>query len=725
MAVLTSTSPRERAMEALKRSGNPFRNYFARHPDDDVCARYHVPELYARERTQLLAVVDLYRYDAAMHSEVVPILGNKGAGKTHLLYSLKHGPANGWQLVVTPGTYQKGSEFAEYVLFQIIDTLLGGGRQRGKRPLEFVGEDLARKLVRGALTNLTPAERMELFPAPGLARWARKLGIGAGQAAERTQWLVETFSRPSGLPVRAACQEANLDPASLCNVVNSYVDRTEPRNTAGQMRRRIYHGFLRSVLLGEESDLAAFLTDGFAALEYQVRPSRQDLVIALFKALMDVFLTLKIPVVVAFDQLEDLLLARRTDDGHRVSESFFAGIVQLMHQVDGLCFLIFAERGLWNRFVPSLDGYIQDRLNNPIHLPDHGTIKTLRLEAPPEDLVRRVVAARLRPALEDVPDADELDALFPFTEDQVARVARTEPTLRDMLQQFRLLFDHVIYGAPLQTGSEPPADTRWAPLPEVKRFLQVETPVAAPAEPPPVVAAAPIVPPAEPVIARIDPPEATKPQTTGPARVNLTDLWLQEVQTARLKLEPEGALTGATRELQAGLGVFLQTCLEHGVKVGPWRLMHVVSEWTFGDHPTYGAMSIAHWIGKSGQPWRLGVGLFLGRGPGKPKDLQVKLAAFDGTPPVIDQLVLLRPIDDTTLSGKSKTLWDDATKRQHQMRLEPVGLDEFAAVYGFPRWLSAVTESLGAGQSLPNLADFIQEHCASLLGCVCLPENRE
>ena len=32
-------------------------------------------------------------------------------------------------------------------------------------------------------------------------------------------------------------------------------------------------------------------------------------------------------------------------------------------------------RGLWNRFVPSLDGYIQDRLNNPIHLPEHGTIK--------------------------------------------------------------------------------------------------------------------------------------------------------------------------------------------------------------------------------------------------------------------------------------------------------------------------------------------------------------
>src|SRR5439155_13782684 len=103
----------------------------------------------------------------------------------------------------------------------------------------------------------------------------------------------------------------------------------------------------------------------------------------LFKALMGVLQSLRVPVVVAFDQLEDLLLARRSDDAHRTAEAFFAGIVQAMHQLDGIAFLIFAERGLWNRFVPSLDGYIQDRLNNPIHVPGHGTLQALRLEAPP------------------------------------------------------------------------------------------------------------------------------------------------------------------------------------------------------------------------------------------------------------------------------------------------------------------------------------------------------
>src|SRR5688572_24242482 len=173
----TTRSLPERALEVLRRAGNPFRNYFARNPDDEVCARYHVPELFATEREQLLGVVDLYRYDPTTHSEVVPVLGNKGAGKTHLLHSIKHGSEGGWQLLVTPGTYQKDNEFLEYLLFQVIDTLLGGGRQKGARPLEFVGEEMSRRLMHAALTNLTADQQLDLFPAAGIGRWVRRFGV--------------------------------------------------------------------------------------------------------------------------------------------------------------------------------------------------------------------------------------------------------------------------------------------------------------------------------------------------------------------------------------------------------------------------------------------------------------------------------------------------------------------------------------------------------------------
>jgi hypothetical protein len=734
VATAGARSAAERALESLRRVGNPFRNYFARNPDDDVCMRYHVPELYAPEREKLLAVVDLYRVIPNTHSEIVPILGNKGAGKTHLLHSIKHGPESARQMLVTPGTYQKDADFLEYLLFQVIDTLLGGSKQKGSRPLELVGEELTRRLICEALTSLSQSQRLDLFPAPGLGRWTRRFGLGATQAQERTQWLVENlqahgrqstgFRTPGEL--QRVCTEAGLEAERAWEMVHGHIERCEAHDTAGLMRRHIHQGFARAVLKGDESELASFLTYGFAELEFHVRPSRQDLVLSLFKVLMEVFRGLKVPVVAAFDQLEDLLLARRTDDGHRVAEAFFAGIVQTMHQIDGICFLVFAERGLWNRFVPSLDGYIQDRLNNPIHLPEHGTIKALRLEPPSPELVRRVVEARLRPALEELPDISDLSSIYPFTEEQVVRVARTEPTLRDMLQQFRHLFDHLVYGAEPGALSDAPTAAKTETLssdqlpPGAKSVVVVETPAcdeirdgAGDGLSSPTTHSSLITPHSS--------LSSHHTRMTSEQFTSWGELWEQTMRDAEQQLQPEGALTGATRELQAGLGTFLQVCHEHGVKVGPWRLQHVVGELSFGDHPTYGVVTIAHWVCRDSQPWKVGIGLFMGRGPGKPKDLEIKLASMEATPSVIDHLILLRPEDDLALSGKSKTLWQEAERRGRHARLEPVNLSGFAVLYGFPRWLAAVMEGLPHGQPVPNLADLIQDRCDKLLEQVCMP----
>ena len=719
----------DRTIDALRRAGNPFRNYFARNPDDEVCARFHVPELYASERSLLLNVVDLYRYDPMTHSEVVPILGNKGAGKTHLLYSIKHGGEGAWQMLVTPGVYQKESDFLEYLLFQIIDTLLGGGQQRGVRPLDYIGEHVVRRLLVNALREMPTDQRLELFPAPGLGRWMRRLGLGHTQAQERCQWLIDLLSGAASLgrttmPVHQALTEAGLSSEVALEKIIKYVEKTEAHNTAGLMRRAIYQGLAKAFLMRDESTIASFLTCDFAELDFQVRPTRQDLVLALFKVLMEVFRTLKTPVVVAFDQLEDLLLSRRSDDGHKIAEAFFAGIVQVMHQIDGLCFLIFAERGLWNRFVPSLDGYIQDRLNNPVHVPRHGTIKALRLEAPPAELVRRVVEARLAPCRNQLPDRDEHNDIYPFTDEQVQRIAATEPTLRDMLQQFRHLFDHLVYGDGEERSilPETPRGTtvgEYTVLPETTRGTAVgEYTVKSVA-----IVTSPDTPPV-PLARAVDEPshsEAESDQPQGISSAAMLELWAQEERSARRKLEPEGALTGATRELQAGLGSFLQSCHEHGVKVGPWRLQHVVPEFTFSEHPTYGVITIAHWTCKDGQPWKVGIGLFLGKAAGKPRDLEIKLSVMEQEPAVIDHLILLRPEDDLGLTGKSKQMWQEAEKRGRHTRIEPIDLDHFATLYSFPRWLAAMTEAMPQGSPLPNLADQIQDHCEKLLEQLCMP----
>ncbi len=759
--------------DGLKRAGNPFRNYFARNPDDDVCARYHVPELYAAERDLLLAVVDLYRYDPMAHSEVVPILGNKGAGKTHLLHSIKHGVGGPWQLLVTPGVFQKDTDFLEYLLYQIVDTLLGGGRQKGSRPLDYVGEVLVRRYLSAALRNLTADDKVELFPPPGLGRWARRLGLGSTQAAERAEWLADALTTLAGrtpLPLAQALNDSGLTPQRAYDLILAHAQKTEAHNTAGVMRRAVLAGFAKATLLKDEGELANFLTYGFAEIDFQVRPTRQDLVLALFKVLMDVFRGLKVPVVVAFDQLEDLLLARRTDNDHKTAEAFFAGIVQLMHQIDGLCVLIFAERGLWNRFVPSLDGYIQDRLNNPVHVPGHGTVKAVRLEAPAPDLVRRVAEARLRPVLDELPGGGALPDLYPFVEDQVDRIAKTEPTLRDMLQQFRHLFDHLVYGpddaAPATTNRiasivVPPSEPAFTPEESTTRidallgkqpefidppfeFKNVDViDMSSDLSPSPLGGEGlgvrggpasefelgteshnPSV--FEQVVADVAPhpypsPSRGEGMSSNLSFDTLSDLWDIELRSAKRKLDPDGALTGAARELQAALGAFLTTCHENGVKVGAWRLQHVVPEWPFGNHPTYGAVTLAHWACKDGPPWKVGIGLFLARGPGKPKDLEIKLGVMDTEPAVLDHLILLRPDDDATLTGKSKSIWQEAEREGKHARVEPTALDTFALLSSFPRWIAAVREALPAGTPLPNLADVIQSKAERLLEQVCMP----
>jgi hypothetical protein len=56
--------------------------------------------------------------------------------------------------------------------------------------------------------------------------------------------------------------------------------------------------------------------------------------------------------------------------------------------------------------------------------------------------------------------------------------------------------------------------------------------------------------------------------------------------------------------------------------------------------------------------------------------------------------------------------------------VEAVSLDGFAALYGLPRFLTCLGESLPEGQPLPNLADLLQERCEKLLEQVCMPVTR-
>src|SRR5438093_1370402 len=92
-----------------------------------------------------------------------------------------------------------------------------------------------------------------------------------------------------------------------------------------------------------------------------------------------------------------------------------------------------------------------------------------------------------RPSWESSSNCTSLSPLFPFTTEQIDRVARTEPTLRDMLQQFRHLFDHVVYGSSetdketRRQGDKETATPRMEELPPgVKSVIVIKAPAVSP-----------------------------------------------------------------------------------------------------------------------------------------------------------------------------------------------------------------------------------------------------
>lgn len=739
---LDSVACRE-AMEVFRHLGNPFRNHFARNSDDDSCGRFHVPQLYARERSLLLSLIDQFRSQHASPAEVLPILGNKGAGKTHLLHSIKHGESgktNGIHLLVTPGSYQRDTDFLEYLFFQVIDTLLGGGRHGRERPLLAIGELVVARALGQALSVMSSQAKIELFPPPMLGRWFRTLGLGSQQAEERCGWMIGQLAQGDTRvlapgTVLGWCNEAGIPREKAAQIAIQHAIAASGRSTQGMMRAAVIRGFAGAVLHGDESELASFLTYGFAELDFHVRPSRQDLVLALFKALLGVLREVRVPVFVAFDQLEDLLLARRGEDVHKVAESFFAGIVQGMHQLQGIGFLLFAERGLWNRFVPSLDGYMRDRLTNPVHLPGQGTIQALRLDPPAPELVRMVVEARLKALHSSHGCFSFLPSCFPFQPEQIDRIARTEATLRDMLQQFRHLFDALVFGQEEFTRSaNEVSPTVSLSQPEYESTgNQTVLPPTEPSHEIPVSAANRIVGGAnsrlennchDVEVRSVLQLEAVEPHAEVAGenqQIGLGELWELEIRAAARQLEPDGAVAGATRELQAGLGMILRLVNDHGIRVGPWRLQHVVEGFDFGDHPTYGVISIGHWACQGGKPWRVGVGLFLGRGQGKPKDLATKFQCLHFDPSMVDQLILLRPDDDLALQGKSKQIWQDAERQGHGLRLEPLGQDSVRLLYALPRIFATAAEARSSQNVASEVAGLLGDRHEAFLRQLCMP----
>src|SRR4051812_19362199 len=76
------------ALEQLRLGSNPFAAQVAAVGTAEDSIQTNVPEFIASQFSELLDIIDTYRQDRPA-TRVYPLLGDRGSGKTHLLYMLR------------------------------------------------------------------------------------------------------------------------------------------------------------------------------------------------------------------------------------------------------------------------------------------------------------------------------------------------------------------------------------------------------------------------------------------------------------------------------------------------------------------------------------------------------------------------------------------------------------------------------------------------------------
>jgi hypothetical protein len=171
--------------------------------------------------------------------------------------------------------------------------------------------------------------------------------------------------------------------------------------------------------------------------------------------------------------------------------------------------------------------------------------------------------------------------------------------------------------------------------------------------------------------------------------------------TRRLEKAPFGSLAG---ELHAGLGRWLELFAHDSQPIGTadlpgsdWTLVRAETGITFGDHPTFGLLTIGHWQHRKDRfDCRVAIGLILGTGSSMPRDLAVKLSASRIRPPIADELVILWPnrdveLDPCSLPPGSRKVWEERAQ-DSMVTLRGLPTADMVWLLAFTDWLNETNE---------------------------------
>lgn len=695
---LTNDEVRQ-AIGFLRGEDNPFDVFVAAQSADESFFGFHTPEVHAEAQEKIRRAIDKYaKPDYRTRHDLYPtrallVRGARGAGKTHLLHAVQFRDDGAHDLLVRPRYFEKQYPFAEYVLKEIVRTLLGGDETEPPSPLRWAADRVARRLLREALLGMSPQDWLERTEQPSgmTILFGRRRRT---QMARRYELTDELALETNELPLMALCRRHGLEPDVSRLIVAEHVDASDPgTRSLVRMRRRLLMAFYESHLADSLDPLTSFLETGFADASDGLGATRAALVDDLLRTLVEVLAAAGVPVVVAFDNIERLLAPLGRLDA-AIAQSFFSGIAQLIDGVSGIFLLLFVEDGLWIECTQqAIDSFARDRLLLGIRMRDYGHVAEIPLGAPSSQAIEAIVRRRMAPLRVRLDPSDRLPGLFPFGGSDVRAIAgHSSDVLRAALLRLRDRYDEIVLNGPAsppgvgQSNDSTvrvslPSSTRSVPS---ERLSQVQ----------------------------VD-------------REILQPRWDAAIGRAlrRVETTPRGSLAG---ELHAGLGRWLDTFVDVAGTSAPihtrgsaFRLFRVESGVAFGDHPSFGLLTVAHWQTGGGDIRRVGAGLVLAMGSGMPRDLAIKLSVFRNRPTLVDELVVMWPDRDSSfqladMPVGSRKVWEEEAV---QLPVHLCGLSgaELCWILAFIDWSDEIAESARPGWPDHAVREFVRARTAALL----------
>ena len=451
----------------LKGQGNPFESLARPQRLDDQFLDLHMPELLARERQLLLAMIDRYRvtnYHGAADMQptrVVTILGDRGSGKTHLLRSLQYGKDGQTQLIIRPTYYEAALPFEEYLLDHLVRALTEEDEVYQSKALADIAAAMTRLLLRQALLALSPTDRLFFVSSRRWPCLRLLLGGGNGPSKRLDDLAHELEVVPARQDLLDLLESHGVQTAQGYRLLAGHLGRFEVgKSFLADVRRHLYLAMAKTALRLDAEALERFL--GGEYLQAQPEPNtRFEIVAHLLHALTEVCTLVQLPIVLAFDNLERLFSPRGQPDANLI-RTFLNNLAQAVDNTKGLLFFLFAESSLFDgQVVPNMDSFARDRLSQGVPLHAQGPVDVVRLKPPSTEEIGLLVDVRVRRLLAKEQAVDGLPAGFPFDSTSLQNITGTEnQNLRVTLQRLRDEYSRVVYGRVPEAPVRPPVPPR-------------------------------------------------------------------------------------------------------------------------------------------------------------------------------------------------------------------------------------------------------------------------